>query len=323
MEKENFFLYSPSADFLGAHQYRRDENSFTLVHGTVERVFPAEEYCLVVNKNAQPVGSVEAIHFYIREGMRKLGITETSEGNDVSMPWYKLIRYQNFLQAYSSLDGKNWENLGGWDVNTQTVQGFAIEKQPGSSLELEILDYKYYRSPYLTIGGLYANEYVEAVDDSTVIDRKTATSEGVVDLFLPYTFTGVVSIYTDTTKTTLLHSEEVECVMGDEFLLAEHDIAFFYKGRELTWTPTLLHERTSTIIARNEGSAIDDLLLSIDYDGPHTVLLSVDGTDYTPTVTYQPLPSGDTDFFVKMIRNPNVPITARLLDFGLVVERRD
>lgn len=320
LEAENYFLYSPASDFLGEHQYRRDNTSFTLVEGTIERRLDREQYVIVVNKNSSPVGSVEAVHFYVRENINKLGITETSIGNNVSTPWYKLVRYNNMLQAYYSLDGIEWTNLGGWNITNQVVQGFAIEKQPGSDLELQILDYKMYRTPYITIGGLYDGECVVLRDGETVVDRKIADERGVVDLFIHNNFAATVDVYTSATQQTLLHTENIDAVMGDEYMAGEQNLVFYYRQENLTFSPTLLKESVATITAHNIGDmTAEDIQIGIDYTGEHFITMSLDGSEYNSYIMLTLQPDEQRDFYIKIKRNYNAPITARLQDFGLVV----
>lgn len=318
LEAENFFLYSPASDFLGTHQYRRDTNSFTLIEGSIERILPYDNYVIVVQKNSNPIGSVEALHFYIRENIQRYGITETAIGNDVSMPYYKIIKYNGFLQAYASLDGSIWENLGGWNVGKQSVQGFAVEKQPSSDLVFELVDYKIYRNPYITIGGLFDKECVVLYDNTNnIIDRKIADNSGTVQLFIHKNAEYTVKIYENATQTNEVYSETFHGVMGDEWTISENNIKLLYKNSQLTFSPTLLQEKTSEIIAR-VSNPIDNVTIGIDYSGEHIISLSIDNISFSSQINTH-LPVGDTTIYIKIQRNYNAPITARLQNFGLIL----
>lgn len=317
LEAENYFLYSPASDFLGENQYRRDTNSFTLIDGTIERILPYDNFVIIVHKDSAPVGSVEAIHFYIRENMQRYGITETSTGNDVSMPYYKIAKYNGFVQAYSSLDGVTWTNLGGWNVKTQTVQGFTIQKQPNSELVFNLLGYQIYRNPYITIGGLFDKECVVLYKNDVIIDRKIATQDGIVELFIHNNDNYTVKIYENATQTNLVYEENIACFMGDEWAISENNISLLYKNEQLTFVPTLLKEKTSEIIARTDV-LVENVTIGIDYTGEHIITLSLDNINFSSQITTN-LVVGDTTLYVKVQRNYNAPISSRLQNFGLIL----
>lgn len=308
LEVENFFFTSPMTDFIGENQFTRDSESFTLISGNIERlVNEFENFSIHVDVDIHLTQPTETASFYLRENTTKYGIVADSS---TSQTWV-LNKLGNLISAEIYED----DFVDGWDYyGAPQTQGFEIQKQPNSESYLKLLSYKMYKSPFITIDGLYHNDVVKLYNDSgTLISENEVSNQGFVEIKIPqegsYTIE-VVGVYT---------TDLILIAPGDTFCLTTVDVSLIYNGVELDYTHTHLNSRTEKLLlVNNSNHSVSNLHFSIVNYGNHIIQLSQDFENFSENLIIDVLqPLEQKDLWVKIERNPETPIGCRYEQFEI------
>lgn len=322
IEQENFFTTSPSTEFLGNHEYTRTGDIFTLRKGYIERPFPYSEYVIEVEKENEPLEEGSFFDFYIRKEHIVSGMREQygeSDNGQVYKHW-KLIRYDDYIQAYASVDKKSWVNKGGGEYigKLSEVQGFKVS----DNAELSIRDYKVYHSPYFTLYGLTPEFEVVLLNNGVETHRVIVDNTGSVNIFLDFVYENAVIEVYNTTGEQVFQSEPKVIKYGDIFLEAENNIELIYKGSILNHESTFLHTRKELIAIKNmsDSETYYDIGLSIINQNKDDVELSFDDSTYAESITLNELqPNEQRDFYIRITRDRTVG-NYGLRNFALVID---
>ena len=310
LEQDNFFLISPFSHFVGDFNGRRENGKFELYSGFIERRFEHEQYVIVTKKTESLLNSPNnRFTMYVRHDENRAGIIETSDNGNGGYRYWKLLRYDGFTQGYASYNGIDWEHLGGGDTPPTSIQGFEIQGDVG----FDILDYKVYRSPYITLYG-FAEGNICSIEDenNNIISTAIFDSDGKVELLLEHILNGRFKVIDNLTSTIIYTSDLIDLKFGDVYSLTEFDgLDLIYKGVVLDYTPTLLNSRTEKVVIKNNSDSVYSNI-GITPILPHhlntdTIEISFDGVDFYPHLVLDSIsPNEEVDLYISIIKDRSV-----------------
>lgn len=309
IELNNYFIETPIGDMLGEFIGSKEKGRFHLRKGFVERPFPFDEYVIIVKKEPIELIGKNNYKLYTRFEDRIHGILEIDEDEGKPYSYWKLIRYDKFIQGYMSHDNKKWEHKGGMDDFVGTnIQGFAVEGQ-----ELIINDYRVYRSPYITLFNIPEGYYAIGYDanDNPVLEKRNADYNGIIELFVEHIIpNGKIKIFDDMNE--LVYEEDnFRIQYGDQFLFLEHDLALFYNNIELEHTPpTLLTKRLEKVVLKNlsEDTTYERVLVSVLNENVDRISISLDNEVFDEELEIPKIePNEEIDIYIRIRRKPKQP----------------
>lgn len=322
VEQDNYFLTSPSSDFLGENEYSRSNDIFTLKGGYIERPFKHDNFVIIVRKKQVVMDIDDEVSFYLRKDNLKSGVIETSDLSLPSSKYWKLTRYKEYVQGYSSEEGSTWKSVGGGGIMPlQDVQGFNVTN---SSTNLQIQDYKVYSSPYTKVVGLDEGNVGVLTDVSEdIVDEKVVDVSGELNLYLENVVKGRLTIYEDSDKSSILYeSDETLFQFGDIFNVISHELALFYKSAMLDEKSTLLNSLVEATMLKNLSltETYTDVLVGTTTDGTDTIELSLDNASYSDELIIDKIvPNEEVDIYIKITKDSSVHSFKRR-HFDLIID---
>ena len=312
LEQDNFFQVSPFSHFVGSFHGRRPQGSniFDLYSGFIERKFEYEQYVIMVKKNGLPLDSADdRLVMYVREDQNRAGLMETIDVGWGTYQYWKLLRYDGFTQGYASHDGNTWEHLGGGSTPPTSIQGFEIQGDKG----FDILDYRVYKSPYITLYG-FPKDYICNIEDSlgNVISTAIFDSDGKAEVLIEYMLEGKFNVIDNLSSTSVYASQLIDLKFGDVYSLTEFDgLDLIYKGTVLGYEPTLLNMRKEVVTIRNSSiniySNIGITPILPNQHNTDTMEISVDGITFYPHLTLnQVSPNEEVDLYISITKDRSV-----------------
>lgn len=315
IELENYFLTSPITDLMGDGVFIRDENSFVLQSGSVERNIPYEEFVILVKKsNPQlPIGA--ELRFYLRDEYKNVSLVETRLDSSLPHIQWLMIRNQNFTELYS-YNGL-WEHVGGLHHNHYPIQGFYVE----GATALDFYSYEVFSSPYTTFSNIPPTSECVLYENGTIVDTRIADDNGVVRFFTKYPRENaeLVVIFDG----NLFLRREVELIQpGDEYLISSHNLILEYHGIQLSpFKAQLLKHYTEKITLTNLGDEYyADLELSIYNSDKVEMSWTNDFTTSSISLVTNLNPYESKDFYVKIDTLGN---NLELKQFGIIIGRSE
>lgn len=163
LEAENFFLASSFSDFAGSANTTRDIKTGKLKltsNNKIERKFDYSEFVIELEKeNFKSMNDYDYSMLYLGNSDYTFGIKD-KELNDQNKYW-KILKTDNYIQAYISKEGKEYTNIGGMEFSEPiTKQGFMKYSNENFILN----NYKVYANPYVTIQNFLENTICELYD---------------------------------------------------------------------------------------------------------------------------------------------------------------
>ena len=312
LEQDNFFLTSPFSHFVGNFNGRREQGGtkFELYSGFIERKFEYEQYVVVVKKSGAnlEVGD-NRLAMYIRHDQNRAGIMETRLQGNGSYKYWKLMRYHGFTQGYASHDGKDWNHLGGGDTPPTSIQGFEVQGDVG----FDILDYKVYKSPYVTLYG-FPEHYICNIEDSNgdIISDAIFDSDGKVELLLEHIISGKLNIIDNLSSAIVYTSDIIDLKFGDVYSLTEYEgLDLIYKGVVLDFKPTLLNMRKEVVVIKNNStntySNIGITPILPNQHNTDVIEVSFDGVTFHPFVNLETIaPNEEVDLYISITKDRSI-----------------
>ena len=311
LEIENFFQTSPFSDFVGNFNGRRDNdlNKFELYSGYIERKFEYEQYVIMVYKQGSPLSDAEDnLIMYVREDGNRAGLKESYDLGGGLYSYWKMLRYDGFTEAYASSDGIEWEHLGGGDTPPTKIQGFEIQGSSG----FDILDYRVYKSPYITLWG-FEEGYACIIEDEdeNEVSSSVFNNEGKSQSLLENAIQGKFKVF-NTDDNIVYESDIIRLQFGDVYTITEFvGLDLIYKGRVLDFTPTLLHSRKELVtIKNNSESTYTDIGITPLIPNPNntdTIEISFDNTNFYPSLTLDEIePDEEVDLYINITKDRTV-----------------
>lgn len=303
IEFDNFFSTSHANDFLGGGSYRIIDNTFILDGGLIERNLLLDEFVVVIEQRFRPIKE-DYSSFYVRgEGD---ALIEIICNIDNALNFFKIAKYDNFVQAYESNETMNWVNIGGADVANITHQGFRLSGYTPYTL----LNYTLYRSPYVRLYNFPAG--YRAVLSNTERDfrlEKYFQDDLVCKLFLDNSGDYKLEIYNLEDEIVYLN-ESIYLDMGDEFTWSDVDLNIIYKDNVLDYNTAKFSYRNDVMTVHNiSDKTYNNLILSIDRPRENTdkIKLSFNNNDFEATLKIDKIkPDEKIDFYVYITKDRNV-----------------
>jgi len=299
VERENFFTSSYAADFLGNNKIHFQNNRLILEEGVIERKFQRNEFLIEIEEAYMPLNLRGRASFFVRDSKGgKYGITEEySSPEDVHHYW-RLTAYDGYVQAYKSLDGKIWENIGGDNFEGEILQqGFEVRGENAFKLS----SYKVYSSPYFKIYN-YPEEYRAVLfEGETQVSESYFDEKGCAQIFMDYCFEGVIKIY-DEENELIVESDLIPLHYGDEYLCSDYDLDLIYKSKVLDYKTTKFFINKDIMTLRNNGDEVyENLILVVNKPESNSdnISLSLDNAFFSDYITINALGANESiDFWV-------------------------
>lgn len=306
LEHINYFINTPMEDFFGDFIFSRTSDTFTIKSGYIERMFPHNEYVIVIEKEPIVLDDGDSYKFYTRKGSQVSGLIEDKEELPPATHW-KLIRHKGFIQGYRSNDGINWDNRGGGELKDLTeIQGFSIE----GSKELKLKSYQVYRSPYIRFYNFEPGTKAIVYDnEKNILIEKTADEDDLIEIYLENPISANIKFY-DKNSIFILETSYMNFKYGDTFFYYQHDIEFYYKGVVLDYNPKKLNTRHELVEMENLSpiKTYELLKLTIINDTVDTIKISLDDKNfYNELIVPDISPNEKIPIFIKIDKNPNYP----------------
>lgn len=319
LEVENFFLTSSFSDFAGEANVTRDISTGKvklLSNNKIERNFNYAEFVLEMEKeNFNSMDQDDYAALYFDNEKYAFGIKDKKQ--DEQHKFWKILKQDNYIQAYISDDGINYTNIGGMNFAEEILhQGF--EKYSSEDFILD--NYKVYANPYVTIENLPENTVCELYDENDdLLKTRAFDSNMECKVFLDSNIKGYF-VFKDTDGNEIYRSELIDLKYGDVYVFSKYELEIIYNGLAVTNTsPGILKDLNESITIKNVDTVgYTGLNIGIETVSSDLIQLSLDGVVYSDTVTLDLAQEQSKDIFVKITKNAdNHNFSVR--DFQLVI----
>jgi hypothetical protein len=303
LESDNFFLASPFSDFAGEANITRDISTgrLKIISDTkIERPFTYSEFVIEVKKVNSEMASDDYAIVYLNNGLATFGIKDSpmTEQNT----YWKILKKENYIQAYSSSDGINYTNIGGMSIEGSLIkQGFM---KHGSDFIIE--DYKVYDNPYVTLQNFdegYTCELYDSQDN--LLKTRTFDSNMECKLFLDYnSFEGYFK-FKDLDNNIVYTSDNIILGYGDIWIISPYNFEIIYLGNIVTnINPAALKDLDEAIIIKNVGSSdYSSITVGTQTSSNDLIQLSLDGINYSDTLNLSINQSEEKTIYIKITKN--------------------
>lgn len=319
LEAENFFLASSFSDFAGEANVTRDISTGKIKlisNNKIQRAFNYNEFVIEVEKeNFQSMDKDEYSMLYLGNEDYTFGIRDNKK--DEENKFWKILKRGDYIQAYSSNDGEDYENIGGMAFeNVVTKQGFGK-----FSLEPLVLNnYKVYSAPYVTIQNFPEGTVCELYDKSENLIKVRLFDEDLeCKVFLDYNLEGKF-IFKNEEGDVIYESTILSLGYGDVYIFSPYNFEVIYRMNVVTNTnPAILQDLEEVITIRNIGDkAYSNISIGTETPSNDLIELSLDGEDYYDKVALNIDKLESKDIYVKITKNAdNNNFNVR--DFQLVI----
>lgn len=320
LEAENFFLASSFSDFAGSANIARDIKTGKLKlisNNKIERKFEHKEFVIELEKqNFEIMSDDDYAMIYMGNNDYTFGIKDVKV-NDQNKYW-KILRQDNYIQAYSSSDGLNYTNIGGMQFSEPiTKQGFTKHCNEDFILN----NYKVYDNPYITICNFPEGTICELYDlDNKLIKTRSFDDHLECKVFIDGKMGGYF-IFKDVDENVIYKSDTLHMSYGDVWVFSPYNFEVIYHGNIVTnINPALLQDLEEIVSIRNIGNKdYKDIKIGTETVSNDLIELSFDGVTYTDTVIIDTISPGEQrQLFVRIIKNTdNHSFNVR--DFQLVI----
>lgn len=320
LEAENFFLVSPFNDFAGDTNVTRDISTGKLSivsNNKIERKFNFDEFVIEVEKeNFDSFNPNDYCMVYLGDDNCSFGIKE--DNSTTQNKYWKILRMDNYVQAYSSSDGVNYENVGGMEfVDTLTKQGFMkFNDRP-----LILDSYKLYSNPYITVQNFPQDTLCELYDTlGNLIKSRTFDSEMECKLYLDSNnFQGYL-VFKDFEGNELYTTDNITMCYGDVWVFSPYNFEILYLGSIVTNTsPATLQDLNEVIVIKNVGDTdYTNIVIGTQTASVDLIQVSLDGITYTDTITLDIAQNEEKSLYVKITKNVDSH-DFKIRDFQVVI----
>jgi hypothetical protein len=319
LEVENFFLTSSFSDFAGEANVTRDISTGKvklLSNNKIERNFDFSEFVLEVEReNFDSMNQDDYAALYFDNEKYAFGIKDKKQ--DEQHRFWKILKQDNYIQAYVSDDGANYTNIGGMNFAEEILhQGF--EKYSGEDFVLD--NYKVYASPYITLQNFPENTICELYDENdNLLKTKVFDNNMECKVFLDSNIKGYF-VFKDDDGNELYRSDLLNLKYGDVHVFSQHELEIIYNGLVATNTnPGILKDLDESITIKNVDTVdYTGLNIGIETASNDLIQLSLDGETYSDTITLDLTQGQSKVIFVKITKNAdNHNFSVR--DFQLVI----
>lgn len=320
LEAENFFLVSSFSDFVGSANVSRDISTGKLKissNNKIERSFNYNEFVIELEKeNFIKMGVDDYSMIYFGNANNTFGIKD--DDLNTQTRYWRILKQDNYIQAYTSTDGVNYTNIGGMAlVEGVTKQGFI---KYGS--EDFILDkYNIYDNPYVTIQNFPENTLCELYDSNNALLKSRAFDADMeCKIFLDSNNLNGHLIFKDPQGSILFTTETITFGYGDVWVISPYNFEILYLGSVVNNIhPALLQDLSEMMIIKNVGdSAYTGITIGTETNSNDLIQLSTDGATFTSTLTLDFALNEEKQINVRILKNAdNHNFNVR--DFQLVI----
>lgn len=303
LESDNFFLVSPFNDYAGETNVTKDISTgrLKIISDTkIERSFTYNEFVIDVKKANSEMSSDDYAIMYLNNGSATLGIKDSPFTTQNA--YWKILKKENYIQAYSSSDGIDYTNIGGMSVEGAPIkQGFM---KHGSDFILE--DYKVYNSPYVTIQNFDEGFICELYDSQdNLLKTRVFDNNMECKLFLDHhNFEGYF-IFKDLDNNIVYTSEKIILDYGDVWIISPYNFEILYLGNVVTnLNPATLMDLDEAIVIKNVGNNdYRNITIGTQTSSNDLIQLSLDGINYSDTLNIDINQSEEKTVYVKITKN--------------------
>jgi len=321
IEVENFFLASSFSDFAGEGNITRDIKTGKLKlisNNKIERKFNYNEFVIELEKeNFNSINDYDYSMIYLGNSNYSFGIKD----NELSKQnrFWKILRQDDYIQAYASKDGKEYENIGGMKFDEPiTKQGFMKHNTEAFILN----NYMVYANPYIIIQNFPENTLCELYDlEGNLLKARKFDSNLECKVYLDSNNIGGYFTFKDIDNNLIYTTTHLSLQYGDVYVFSPYNFQIIYRGNVITnINPALLQDLEELITIKNIGDKdYTNITIGTETSSNDLIELSFDGENYSDTVTIDSIKQGESrDIFVRIIKNAeNHNFNVR--DFQLVI----
>ncbi|WP_049041362.1 hypothetical protein [Clostridium sporogenes] len=320
LEAENFFLASSFSDFAGESNITRDIKTGKLKlisNNKIERKFDYKEFVIEVEKeNFSDIKDMDYSMLYLGNSDHIFGIKDL-KSNEQNRYW-KILKKDNYIQAYSSNDGKGYINIGGMEfIEPLTKQGF----MKYSDEDFILNNYKVYANPYVTIQNFPEDTLCELYDlDNNLIKTRLFNSDMECKVFIDSNMSGYFT-FKDRDGKVIYTSDVLQLQYGDMWVFSPYNFEIIYHGNVVTnVSPAMLQDLEELITIKNIGNKdYNNIKIGTETPSNDLIQLSFDGINYTDSLTIDSIKQSESKgIYVKITKNAeNRNFAVR--DFHLVI----
>lgn len=320
LEAENFFLASSFSDFAGSANIVRDVKTGKLKlisNNKIERSFNYNEFVIEVEKeNFNTMNDYDYSIIYIGNDKYTFGIRDR-ELNEQNKYW-KILKKDNYIQAYTSKDGKEYVNIGGLEFDESiTKQGF--EKHSNENFTLN--KYRVYSSSYVTLQNAPEGSILELYSiNNQLVFTDEFNDNMECNIFLDSITEGYF-IFKDVEGKEFYRSGRVSLSYGDIYVLSPYNFEITYYGNVVTNTnPTLLKNLEELVSIKNIGNKeYKNIKIGVETSSNDLIQLSFDGENYFNTAIIDNIKQSESkDIFIRITKNIESR-NSNIRDFQLVI----
>lgn len=319
LEAENFFLTSSFGDFAGSANVTRDTETGKvklISNNKIERKFNYDEFVIELEKeNFNSIGEDDYSMLYLGNNNYTFGIRdkELSKQNK----YWKILKQENYIQAYTSSDGINYTNIGGMEfAEILTRQGFMKHNDENFILN----NYKVYANPYITIQNFPKGTSCELYDkDNNLLKTRLFDQNLECKVYLDSNNMEGYFIFKDINKKVIYTTSHLQLGYGDIWVYSPYNFEIIYQGNVVNIDPTLLQDLDEMITIKNIGDKdYTGIIIGTQTSSNDLIQLSSDGTTYTDTLTINIAQNEEKNIYVKITKNAdNHNFSVR--DFQLII----
>lgn len=321
LEVDNFYLTSFFSDFAGRSNVIRDiknKEIKIISNNSIERSFNHKEFVLEVEKeNFNEFKQSDYCCIYLGNKSEKFGIRE--EFKDSQNKFWKIIKNDNYIQAYVSEDRYEYLNIGGIRIDGDVqYQGFEKFSQENFILK----DYKVYSNPYVLLQNIPEESIIELYSEENKLLLTTKSDKNnECKIFLESKIKGYFKLKNMNGDITYT-SNIIYLSYGDVYVLSKYELEVLYHGKVVNNdNPAMLDSFEELITIRNIGKRIyKDMIISTNSISQDLIQLSIDGINFNKTINIKKID-------IKEIKNIFVRVTKSrksenfgFKEFQLVIE---
>lgn len=296
IEVENFFLTSSFSDFAGESNITRDIKTGKLKlisNNKIERKFNYDEFVIELEKeNFNIMSEDDYSMMYLGNNEHTFGIKDEEKAEQNK--YWKILRQDDYIQAYSSNNGINYTNIGGIKFDEPiTKQGFMKHNNEDFILN----NYKVYANPYITIQNFPENTLCELYDlEGNLLKTRKFNSNLECKIYLDSNNMGGYFTFKDMDNNVIYTTTHLQLQYGDVYVCSPYNFEIVYRGNVVTnVNPALLQDLEELITIKNVGDKdYTNIKIGTETNSDDLIELSFDGVNYTDTLTIDSIKQGES-----------------------------
>ncbi|BDR71228.1 hypothetical protein K144313037_p20150 (plasmid) [Clostridium tetani] len=320
LEVDNFYLTSFFNDFAGNSNVTRDIKTGKLKlisNNKMERKFDYNEFVIELEKeNFKHMNDYDYSMIYLGNNEYTFGIKD--EELDQQNKYWKILKQDNYIQAYASPDGMNYKNIGGMKFDeAMTKQGF----MKYSAEDFILNKYSVYDNPYITIQNFPENTICELYDlKGNLLKTRIFDKNLECKVFIDGNMIGYF-IFKDKDNNEIYTTSHLSLQYGDVYICSPYNFEIIYHGNVVTnVNPATLQDLEELITIKNIGDKdYTNINIGTETSSNDLIQLSFDGENYKECLVVDSIEQGEgKDIFVRITKNAeNHNFNVR--DFQLVI----